>query len=339
MEEYNKASIERLGQLVQGQKTLFVTTKDTGYIRNAQEIALLKEFASSLTVCGSESNRYLTRLLKVFFWLLFHSLKSYDVVFLGFAPQLITPIFHRKFRHSVLIIDFFISMYDTLAFDRKKLKPSSWLARFIKKHEISALQRADHVVADTYAHGDYFVRELGLNINKLIVLYLEADKSVFYPMPNHRENDRLKVLYFGSILPLQGVDIVIECIISLHQAKDLEFTVIGPLSKAQKASLASFDNVRLFDWIALKELAKEIGRSDLCLGGHFSADIEKARRTIPGKTFIYRAMQKPVVLGECPANRELFQPSDDILFVPQGNPGALAESILAYRDKRGRSSI
>ena len=107
-------------QELKNKKALFITTKNLDYLRNTQELRLLREQAAQVSVIGVKDKSYPLRLIKVFFKLLFTSCKKYDVVFVGFAPQLIVPFWSFKFKRSELYIDFFISMYDTLCFDHRK---------------------------------------------------------------------------------------------------------------------------------------------------------------------------------------------------------------------------
>ena len=69
------------------------------------------------------------------------------------------------------------------------------------------------------------------------------------------------------------------------------------------------------------------GRSSLA--GHFHPTIQKAQRTIPGKAYIYQAMEKPMILGDNPATRELDgRWTVPVLYVPMGDSRALADCIL-----------
>ena len=73
----------------------------------------------------------------------------------------------------------------------------------------------------------------------------------------------------------------------------------------------------------------------MCLAGHFCADIDKAKRTIPGKAYIYQAMKKPMVLGDNSANRELFSDGEKgVYFVRMGDGSALAEAITTAKNER-----
>ena len=58
--------------------------------------------------------------------------------------------------------------------------------------------------------------------------------------------------------------------------------------------------------------------------------IEKAARTIPGKAYIYRAMNKPMILGDTPANHELFSADQNTIFVPAGDARFLTNAILHF---------
>lgn len=313
-----------IAELAAGKKVLFISTKNLDYLRNTQEIRLLKENAREVTVIASASGSYPKRLAKVYASLLKTNVKKYDLVFAGFAPQLVLPFF-RKLRQRPVMEDFFISLYDTMVQDRKKFKAGSLPAAMLKKLDEKTLALGDTVIADTRAHGEYFVNDLGCDPERIRVLYLEADREIYHPMDIAREPGApFRVLYFGSILPLQGVDVVLEAVKRIGDDPDYAFELIGPLPEGKVPAQA---NLTCIPWLSQEELARHIARADLCLAGHFAADIDKAKRTIPGKAYIYRAMEKPMILGDTPANRELFEEDDVTLFVPLGDAEALAEKI------------
>ena len=319
--------------LVKDKKVLFITTKNLDYIRNTQEINIIKENSKEYKIIGSKEKSYPKRIISVYWNILKTSMKNFDLVFIGFAPQLILPIWNFKFKKKKIIIDFFISMYDTLVFDRKKIKENSIFAKILKAIDKKTILLADYIISDTKEHGKYFIEEFGANKNNLNVLYLEADKSIYYEERIEKPNkvkDKFVVLYFGSILPLQGVEIVLGAVDILKKEKDIFFYVIGPIQK--KYNKVESDNVKYIDWLSQQELAKYINFSDLCLAGHFNKNINKARRTITGKANIYDAMNKKMILGENPANHELFtETKGKYYFVEMGSSEKLAEKILEIK--------
>ena len=48
------------------------------------------------------------------------------------------------------------------------------------------------------------------------------------------------------------------------------------------------------------------------------------------KAYIYRAMEKAMILGDTPANHELFEADERTAFVPLGDAKALAEKIKTF---------
>lgn len=308
---------------------LFVTTKNLDYLRNTQEINLIKSNSDKLTIIGSKRKKYLNRLMFVYLKLLITDCKKYDVIFVGFAPQLIVPFFGWKFRRTELIIDFFISMYDTLVFDRKKIKQNSIMAKLLKYIDKKTLKKCSMAISDTNIHGDYFSEEFGIDRNKINTLYLEADTNIYHPMQVERPKEidgKYVVLYFGSVLPLQGLDIILEAVSKFKDDKDFYFYIIGPINEKYNKPLQN--NVKYFTWLSQEELAKKIAEADLCLAGHFNKDINKALRTIPGKAYIYEAMDKPMVLGDNKATHELYDESmKNVFFVEMGNAEALEKQI------------
>ena len=105
-------------QYIKNKRVLFITTKNPDYIRNTQEIAFLEEHASFYTVIASTHTSYPKRLLSIYRRLLTVHMNEYDTVFLGFAPQLVLPLFAWKFKNVDIVEDFFISKIDQLCCDR-----------------------------------------------------------------------------------------------------------------------------------------------------------------------------------------------------------------------------
>lgn len=132
-------------QYIKNKRVLFITTKNPDYIRNTQEIAFLEEHASFYTVIASTHTSYPKRLLSIYRRLLTVPMNEYDTVFLGFAPQLVLPLFAWKFKSVDIVEDFFISMYDTLCCDRCKFRPDSYIGNLLHKIDRLTLSRADAV--------------------------------------------------------------------------------------------------------------------------------------------------------------------------------------------------
>ncbi len=316
-------------EAIQDKKVIFITTKNLDYLRNTQEMKIISKHALEVEIIGSMKKVYIQRLVEVYSKYIFTKVSSYDVIFCGFAPQLMLPLLKIK-KSKVLIIDFFISCYDTLVFDRRVFRERTFIAKLIKMIDVKTLNLADMVIGDTKTHCAYFCDEFKQPPSKFEVLYLEADKNIYYPREKKevKLSEEKKVLYFGSILPLQGIEVVLEASTLLP---DITFMVIGPVKNVDKESMR---NVKFISWLPQENLADTIAEADLCLAGHFNADIMKAKRTTPGKAYIYEAMGKPMILGDNLATRELYDESQPgIYFVEMGSGEKLAEKIQEIFNK------
>ena len=323
---------------IQKKRVLFVTTKNVDYIRNTQEIALIAEHAQSYTVIASAQKNYFVRILSVYWRLFMTCISDFDTIFVGFAPQLVLPLFRQKCKQVNIVEDFFISLYDTFCCDRKKFKPEGIVGKLLHYLDEKTLACADAVFCDTNAHGRYFIEEFHVKPDKLTTMYLQADSTIYHPIQVTRPvalENKFIVLYFGSILPLQGIDVVLQAFVLLSKhAEQLYFYCIGPIrDKKISVSCPTASCIKYIDWLPQPELARLIAMADLCLAGHFNDSIDKAKRTIPGKAFIYRAMNKPMILGDNPANHEFFSDAEDVIFVEMGNPYALAHAIIQFKKR------
>ena len=325
-----------IAELAEGKRVLFITTKNEDYIRNTQEAQLLEETALSVERIASASKSYIKRILFVWKELLTYKMSKTDVVFVGFSPQLLLPFFLLgKFSKKTVVIDFFVSVYDTFVNDRQKFRKKGILARFSHWLDSYIIKKADLVIVDTDTDKEYFSEEFGGETQKFQTLYLKADERLYYPREQKKAEhlkDKFVVLYFGSILPLQGVEVILEAAKLLKQENGIYMQIIGPIPEGYTKPIQ--DNIEYIDWLSQEMLAEHIANSDLCLAGHFCANIGKAKRTIPGKAYIYAAMEKPVVLGDNLANRELFAESRDIRFVKMGDAEALKNVILDMYQQR-----
>lgn len=317
---------------IKNKKVVFITTKNIDYIRNQQEIGILRKYSKDVKEIGSLKKTYFLRILEILPKIILLKKKEYDVIFIGFLSQSILPFFYFLFKKKIIIIDFFISLYDTVLFDRKKVNKKSVIAKILKWMDSVTLRKADFILVDTKSHGKYFVKEFGANQEKMIVLYLEADKRIYYPHIVEKPDDikeKYIVLYFGTILPVQGIEIIKKTVEMLEDNDAIFFIIIGNIPVSQKKKYSKLSNLKTIKWLKQEELSDYIAMSDLCLAGHFNDKINKAKRTIPGKAFIYNAMNKPMILGDNITNREIFsEEKNNIFFVEMGNSKKLMDKIL-----------
>ena len=316
---------------MENKKVLYITTKNIDYIRNIQIIKMLKEKYAEVEVIYSKRKNYYLRIIEVNLKMMLKNKTKYDIVFVGFLPQLIFSFLYKKKRKDqIYVIDFIISLHNTLVFDRKKVSEGSTIAKLLKRIDTKIASKADIVVTDTKTQSKYFAKEFSIDSSKFKVIYLEANTKIYNKEAGKIElknNDEYIVLWFGSVLPLQGVDIILKAAKLLEKNEKIKFYIIGNI-KNLKINEGDYPNINFITWTPDEMLAKYINSADLCLAGHFSNETERANREIPGKAFVYKAMGKKMILGRSDANLEVFEEdSNDVFYVERGDPEILAKKI------------
>jgi len=255
---------------------------------------------------------------------------GFDVYLAGFLGQPLMPFLRARSLKPV-ILDAFISVYDTLCLDRRTFSPRSPVGRVSRWLDTQALQWARCVLTDTSANADFMAQEFGVARSKFVPVPVGADESLFYPQSNP-SGDGIEVLYYSSYLPLHGAPVVIEAANLLRDKEEIRFTLIGRgperLRVEERARGHKLTNCRFVDWVPFEELPGHLAACDIFLGGHFNAKNAKAQRVVPGKVYQGLAMVKPTIVGDCEANRIWFQHGESAYTVPMGNARALADAIL-----------
>ncbi|MDD2702831.1 MAG: glycosyltransferase [Candidatus Omnitrophica bacterium] len=292
------------------------------YVRTESIISILKRNSIQFRFVsgGTTKFRHVIMLARMLF-----SLGSSDVVLIAFRGHEIVP-FCRLFTRKPIVFDVFVSMYDTVCFDRKIVPPQSWAGRMLKWYDTFLCRLADEVLVDTRAHADYFKEEFGTG--NVSYLYLECPE-MFRPMPSVKSREQFVVFWYGNCWPLQGVDVILRAAEILKNEPDIVFRLVGPVRKKYTKLISVIDcrSVEFVEYVQYASLPGEIAKADVCLGGHFSA-IPKARRVIAGKTFQFIACGKKTIVGENPANRELFSDMPGVYFTAMNSAEELAGTIL-----------
>jgi glycosyltransferase involved in cell wall biosynthesis len=257
-----------------------------------------------------------------------------DLVLAGFYAQPLMPLL-RALTRRPLLLDAYVSTYDTLCFDRRRFRPHSLPGRLAYALDLWSCRWADHVLFDTAAHRDYFVETFGLSPSKTSVVYVGCDEAHFVPRLAPRTDGPLDVFTYTSFLDLHGVEHILRAAHLLAGQADVRFTIAGSGRRLEAMRQLARDldlpNVDLPGWLPFDQLPERIARADICLGGHFS-DIAKAGRVIATKTFQFLAMAKPVIVGDNPASREVMVHGEHAYLCSMADPASLADAVVRLRD-------
>ena len=239
-----------------------------------------------------------------------------DAVIVGYPGHLDVPVARLRARGRPLVFNPLVSLSDTLVSDRQRFQPGSLTAGLLERVDRLAFDTADVLVADTDADRRFFEQ---LTRTDVEVCFVGAEERLF--TAGWSPPAQFDVLFVGKLIPLQGVDVVLE---AARRAPELRFRLVGsgqlePLLRDRP------DNVEHRPWIPYEELPG-ILRQTGCALGIFGTS-PKAQRVIPNKAFQALACAAPLVTADTPAARELLVDGESALLVPPGDPDALAAAI------------
>lgn len=173
----------------------------------------------------------------------------------------------------------------------------------------------------------FFLAAVQFGIATFQSISIQANRKQLEKIQYYIKKDDFVVLWFGTVLPLQEVDIIMKAAKELRHNRKIKFYIIG---KTEKLNIKrdKYENVEFLGWLQDDKIAKYINSADICLVGHFNLENPRANREIPGKAFIYKAMGQKIILGDSEANREVFKEDNKTIFyVERGNYKKLAEMI------------
>ncbi|ANI88120.1 hypothetical protein A9P82_01610 [Arachidicoccus ginsenosidimutans] len=260
--------------------------------------------------------------------------KEADVIFMPSFTHLDVPLI-RLFTKKPIIFDPLISRYLSKVFDYKTISKNSprALKNFLK--DKLSMQAANIVLCDTEAHKNYYHSTIGIAEKKLHVLRVGVNTDEYFPKKNEQKSSesRFIVGFYGSFVPLQGAEKIVEAAKLLFEQKDIYFKLIGSgfeFERIKHLALNEYrlDNVEFTGWIKEDELANEIDNFDIALG--IFGDSLKTDLVIPNKIYHYAAMQKAIVTKDTQGIREIFSDKKNIVLC-EANRASIAENILALK--------
>ena len=309
---------------------LYFGMYDPEYSRNWVLIDGLRQNGVEVIECRDDSpglKKFLILFLK--HWKL---RKDYDVMIVGFLGHIIVP-FAKIITRKPIIFDAFVSLYDSNVFDRQVIKPNSLKAFYYWFLDWISMWLADIILFDTNQHIKYATEEFGVRKEKLIRILVGAQDKIFYPRNIIKSDSNFLVGFYGTYIPLQGVEFIVEAAKEVESYKDIKFMLIGSGQEKQiilkLAQDLKIKNIDFVDFLPQNKLAFEIVKADVCLG--IFGKTEKTQRVIPNKVYQCAAMKKPIITADTPAIRELFN-DRDLMLVKPADSEALADGILILKN-------
>lgn len=234
------------------------------------------------------------------------------------------------FKRDKIINDFFISNYDTYVYDRKKITKKNPRAWWKYLQDWINFRYSKYLLSDTLEHFNYWQRLFGAFKGKHFVLPVLADKTMYYPTEEVRNDEKIKILFYGSFIPLHGIDIVLDAF-KILEDKNIKYeaSIIGNGQVFQrmheKFNQLNLKNVKMDGkFIHESDLANKVRQSDIILG-IFGQSV-KAQSVVPNKVYQALASKKVSITMKSKAIDEFFT-SDEIITC-EPDDLALSNSII-----------
>lgn len=265
-----------------------------------------------------------------------------DAVVVGYTGHLdihLARALSVAYRRPV-VLDAFLSPWDTVVNDRRLVAPRSLRARALFALERSALRLSDLVLTDTAAHADFMAETFGVERSRFVPVpvgsLVRARARVPVPVAvgmGPGEGEEFTAFFCGSFVPLQGVPYILD---AAALAPEIRFVLVGdgPDGPAveRDVSARALPNVTLERrFIPREELEERLAAADAVLGVFGST--AKSMRVVPCKVYDGLAAGLPVVTGDGEGPRELLRDGENALLVDRSAADSLVAALRRLRDE------
>lgn len=265
---------------------------------------------------------------------------EFDLMIVGFPGHTDMPLAKLlcSLKGIPLVFDAFLSSYDSVVWDRAQVSPKSLSALKLYCIDAIASRLANVVLLDTNAHIRYFAETFGVSPKKFRRIWVGADEEIVYPRTEVAENSEFTVFFYGSFIPLHGIEYIVEAAKILETRAELaQFIIVGSGQTYAKiretADRLGVKSVTFLGRVAYEELPVLMSQSQVCLG--IFGTSPKAQRVIPNKVFDALAVRRAVITADTPAIWEAdLVHGKNLWLCPAGSGEALADAIVTLKHDR-----
>lgn len=238
-----------------------------------------------------------------------------------------------------LIVEMYISIYDTFVKDQKILKgkqinPESKQAKEMFTKDVLSLNKSDFLIHTANHELDYWEKIFNTKVapEKVFIAPNFNTYSLDYKKEKQAKG-KLNICWWGTFIPLHGLENILQAMKILNTRKvDFHCNLFGTENELFFMYEKKIKLEQLDDCISLRKDLRFVDNSlpkylidncDLALG--IFGNTDKAYNTVPNKLIEALSMKIPTLTMESTALKEFFEPED--LWTCEPKPEAIAQSI------------
>lgn len=233
-----------------------------------------------------------------------------------------------------VVLDLFLSAYDTVVEDRAAVAPGSLGANWLRECDARACAAADLVLLDTPANAAYVAALTGEPAERFAWLPLSDPDAVARPAPWPEPGQGpLEVLFFGTGVPLHGLRTLVDAVATAPPT--CLRLVGGTAADRAHAQRALGPRLRLEPGFVDRPRLQELLDRCHLVAGVFGTS-GKAQRVVPWKVVHALAAARPVITADTPAVCGWLDGSGALFTAPAGDASALAGLLRELGAAPGR---
>ncbi|HEB52644.1 MAG TPA: glycosyltransferase [bacterium] len=231
----------------------------------------------------------------------------------------------RRATDVPIVLDLFLSAYDTVVEDRAWVRPGSLGALWLQHLDAAACRAADLVLLDTPENAAYVQDLTGVAAERFAWLPVHDPDAPAQPLRVRAPHGgTIELLFFGTGVPLHGLATLIAAVAHVPAVR---LTLVGGRAGDRAMAQARLgDRLRLEPpFVARDRLGALLAECHL-VAGVFGAS-GKTQRVVPFKVVHALASGRPVVTADSPAVARWLEGSGAVFPVAANDVGALVAAL------------
>ena len=235
-----------------------------------------------------------------------------------------------KIFNKNIVYDSFVNFEQTLVSDRK-IVSNKMLMKLIRLLDLIYLNFSNFIIVETKQIKEHFLDNYSVSENKFFELL--SPREIDFKKLKKIKLKENTALYFGSYLPLHGVEYIIKAA-NILKDREVNFLLIGDgqekhkcVSMANKFDLSNVEFIDFMDFYSENphnSLLNYIYSSKISFGSFSTSD--KNNQVIPGKIIDALACGKTVITSRTDAVK--YYLNDNVVTVEPENELDLADKII-----------